>query len=373
MTSSGFLTRAVLILLAVTAAVAAWRAAPYVELALLRGGEPRLVAARGELAADEAATIALFEAAKDGVVFISTESRLRHPWSARVVEVPRGTGSGFVWDVAGHVVTNAHVLEGASRAFVTLVDGNSYPARLIGRDEAHDLAVLRIDPGFARTLPLPLGESGDLRVGQEVFAIGAPFGLDFTLTTGIVSALERELPGARGGPGIRGLIQTDAAINPGNSGGPLLDSAGRLIGVNTAIYSPSGASAGIGFAVPVDAVNRVVPQLIARGRYAPPVLGVQIDPRGDQLARRLGVEGALVLGVEPGSPAERAGIRGVAMDRGGALVPGDAVVALGGVPVEGTADLLAAIDRHAAGETVTVTLARGGETREVAVELAPGG
>jgi S1-C subfamily serine protease len=191
--------------------------------------------------------------------------------------VPRGTGSGFVWDAAGHVVTNNHAIAGAVSATVRLADDSAWPAELVGTDPRNDLAVLRIRPDAPATA-LALGTSADLRVGQKVFAIGHPFGLDRTLTTGIVSALRRVLPSGRGFA-IRGLIQTDAAINPGNSGGPLLDSAGRLIGVNTAIYSPSGSSAGIGFAIPVDTVARVVPQLIAHGRYDPPSLGVQVDAR----------------------------------------------------------------------------------------------
>ncbi len=235
--------------------------------------EPRAVAARGELAPQEETVIALFEAARESVVSITTEERVLDPWSRRAVDVPRGTGSGFVWDEAGHIVTNHHVIRGASGARVRLADGRKLRASLVGTAPGQDLAVLRIEAGRDMPPPLPLGESDSLQVGQSVLAIGNPFGLDWTLTTGIVSALDREIP-TQGGATIEGLIQTDAAINPGNSGGPLIDSAGRLIGVNTAIFSPSGSSAGIGFAVPVDTVNRVAPQLIARGSYRPPVLGI---------------------------------------------------------------------------------------------------
>lgn len=351
----------------------AWRAIPYIEAAFLRpDAEPRVIAARGNLAQDEEATIAIFEAARGGVVSVSTAERVLDPFTRTAVDVPRGTGSGFVWDEQGHVVTNQHVVAGASSATVRLADGRSFRARLVGEDPRHDLAVLRIDAGPLAALPppLPIGSSDDLQVGQRVFAIGNPFGLDFTLTTGVVSALERELPGPRFP--IRGLVQTDAAINPGNSGGPLLDSAGRLIGVNTAIYSPSGASAGIGFAVPVDTVNRVAPLLIAEGRYAPPVLGVGLDPRADAVARARGIEGALVLSVEPGSPAAEAGLQPARITPEGELVPGDAIVALGAAEVADTSDLLGALDRHRPGDTVPLAVLREGERIEMEVTLASG-
>ena len=278
-----------------------------------------------------------------------------------------GRDSGFVWDADGHVVTNAHVVAGASRAFVRLPGGRATVAELIGMDPSHDLAVLRIETDGLT--PLPLGDSAELLVGQKVFAIGNPFGLDFTLTTGVVSALERELPS--NGVVIRGLVQTDAAINPGNSGGPLLDSAGRLIGVNTAIYSPSGASAGIGFAVPVDAVVRVVPQLIASGRYAPPVLGISTDARADAFLRALGVpEGVAVVAVRPDGPAARAGVAGARMVPGG-FEPGDVIVSFDDARIRTPADLRAALDIRAAGDEIRLGLWRDGETREIGVVLAP--
>ena len=365
--------RVVLAALAVFLLGVAWRALPYVETALLsRDAEPRVIAARGDLAADEEATIALFEAAQGSVVSVSVSRRVLDPFTRNAFEVPQGVGSGFVWDELGHVVTNQHVVDGASSATVRLADGQSFGARVIGEDPSHDLAVLRLDQGpLARAPePIPVGTSAELRVGQKVFAIGNPFGLDFTLTTGVVSALERELPTER--TVIRGLVQTDAAINPGNSGGPLLDSAGRLIGVNTAIYSPSGSSAGIGFAVPVDTVNRVAPQLIAQGRYAPPVLGVSVDPRADEMARRRGLAGALVLEVEPGSPAERAGLRPARRTPEGAIVPGDAIVALGGADIGDTTDLRAVLDLHRAGATVPLTVLREGERVDMEITLAAG-
>jgi S1-C subfamily serine protease len=333
--------------------------------------EPRVVTPRGDLADDEAATIELFEAARGSVVFIATQAQAVDPFTRNVFAVPRGTGSGFLWDDRGHVVTNFHVLEGASAARVRFADGATAPAALVGADPRNDLAVLRIEPEGPLPAPLAVGASGDLQVGQKVFAIGNPFGFDFSLTTGIVSALGRELPG-EAGVAIRGLIQTDAAINPGNSGGPLLDSAGRLIGVNTAIYSPTGGSAGIGFAVPVDTVNRVVPQLIATGRYSPPVLGVDVDSQINELAARQGVDGVLVLGVRPGSPADAAGLRPARFGPDGTVLIGDVIVGLAGRAVEDVDDLFAALEAHSAGATVPVEVLRGEERLVVNATLAPG-
>ena len=335
--------------------------------------QSRVVTARGDLAEDEQATIALFEKARDSVVFISTAELVADLWTRNVFEVPRGTGSGFIWDDAGHVVTNYHVIVGASQARVRLADGRDYKAALVGASPAHDIAVLKIGIDFRRPPPVPIGTSADLRIGQKVFAIGNPFGLDWTLTTGIVSALDRSLPSEDGRSRIDHLIQTDAAINPGNSGGPLLDSAGRLIGINTAIFSPSGASAGIGFAVPVDTVNRVVPQLIRQGRYIRPSLGILGDEAANALLQqRSGIEGVFVLGVEPGSPAAAAGIV-PARREGGAIVPGDIITALDGKPVAQLAELAARLDDRAVGETVELMLQRGSTQRKIMLTLEPGG
>lgn len=337
-----------------------------------RPEEPRTAAPRGPLAPAEEVTITLFESARVSVVAITTEARMVDPWTRRAVDVPRGSGSGFVWDDRGHVVTNHHVVAGASAARVRLADGRVLEARLVGTAPEHDLAVLRIDAGGDPPPPLPLGDSDTLQVGQAVLAIGNPFGLDWTLTTGIVSALDREIP-ARGGGVIEGLIQTDAAINPGNSGGPLIDSAGRLIGVNTAIFSPSGSSAGIGFAVPVATVNRVVPQLIATGVWRPPALGVRHDDRINRLAAAQGLEGVLVLGVEPRSPAAAAGLRPARQDRAGRIVPGDVILALDGRALRRSADLEAALAAHAPGQEVVLRLLRDGAETELPVTLAAPG
>ncbi len=341
-------------------------------LAQNRDAAPRAVTPRGELAADEKATIDLFERTRESVVYITTSSRVRDIWTRNVYSVPRGTGSGFVWDDAGHVITNFHVIENASEALVKLADGREFKASLVGVSKSHDLAVLRIKVPSKRPAAVPIGTSHDLRVGQKVYAIGNPFGLDWTLTTGIVSALDRSL-GEENGASIEHLIQTDAAINPGNSGGPLLDSAGRLIGVNTAIYSPSGSSAGIGFAVPVDTVNRVVPQLIKSGRYTSPALGVEIDEDlNRRLTKLLDVSGVVVLRVMPNSSAAKAGLTGISISRSGEVVPGDIITAVDGKPVDSVGKLLSRLDDYRVGDTVRISVLRRGKPAELKVTLQPG-
>ena len=361
----------------ITACVAAlmlfWQFLPAIEAWFSpRQAAERTVTPRGDLAADEKATIELFEKSRASVVYITTSQLVRDVWTRNVFSVPRGTGSGFIWDDAGHVVTNFHVIQGASEATVKLADGRDYQAALVGVSPAHDIAVLKIGVGFQRPPAVPVGTSADLKVGQKVFAIGNPFGLDWTLTNGIVSALDRSLPGESGGVTIEHLIQTDAAINPGNSGGPLLDSAGRLIGINTAIYSPSGASAGIGFAVPVDTVMRVVPQLVRTGRYIRPALGIEADETlNHRLVAATGIAGVFVLRVAPGSAAEKAGLTGVRMTSMG-IEPGDAILAVEGKTVDSLPKLLARLDDLKVGDTVTLTVRRGNSTHEVAVTLQPG-
>jgi S1-C subfamily serine protease len=331
----------------------------------------RTVTPRGDLTPDERVTIDVFERSKRSVVYISTSERVRDPWTRNVRSIPRGTGSGFVWDDRGNVITNYHVIDGASAARVRLNDGRDYPARLVGASASHDLAVLHIDVPSNPPPPLPIGTSHDLRVGQRVFAIGNPFGLDWTLTTGIVSALDRALDGDDGHT-IEHLIQTDAAINPGNSGGPLLDSAGRVIGMNTAIYSPSGASAGIGFAVPIDTINRVATALIAYGKYASPSLGIETDDDiNAALAERLGVEGVFVLKVNPNGPAQRAGLRGVRIERG-YIIPGDVIQSVGGKPVTSVARLEARLDDFRAGDRVRLGILRDGKRMDVETVLSAG-
>lgn len=331
--------------------------------------EPRPIAPRGNLAEDEQSTIALFRQASPTVVYITTVTRQVNPWTRYAQDVPRGTGSGFIWDKQGHIVTNFHVLQGASAAQVTLANQQSFRASLVGASPDHDLAVLRIDTPAALLFPVPVGTSDDLQVGQKVFAIGNPFGLDQTLTTGIISALNRAIDGV-GGRKIEGVIQTDAAINPGNSGGPLLDSAGRLIGVNTAIFSPSGTYAGIGFAVPVSIVNRIVPRLIADGRYIRPRLGIIIDDQVNRrIAQQLGVTGLVVLGIEPNSPAAKAGLRGTLQNPDGSLRLGDIIQRLDGQSIRNPDELLNALDRYQTGDTITLTILRNNKSQEVTIKL----
>ena len=324
---------------------------------------------RGVLPPTEQATVDLFEDARPSVVYITTLTERRNLFTGVATEVPSGTGSGFVWDETGHVVTNLHVLQGATAAQVVLHDQSNHRAELVGFSRGHDLAVLRIDAPADALLPLAIGRSDDLRVGQSIFAIGNPFGLSATLTTGIVSALGREIA-AVGGGAIENAIQTDAAINPGNSGGPLLDSSGRLIGVNTAIYSPSGASAGIGFAVPVDTVRRVVPQIIESGEYTPPQLGIRVSADLNAFVRtRLGISGVAILEVDPGTGAARAGLQGTSRAADGRLMLGDIVQAIDGDEVSGLGELQTVLDRYAPGDEVTVTILREGNRRDVRIEL----
>src|SRR3990172_12877039 len=297
---------------------------------------PRNIAARGELSAGEKSTIAVFREASPSVVHITAIAVQRDLFTLNLYQIPEGTGSGFIWDNSGNIITNFHVIQNADAAQVTLADQSNWKARRVGAAPDKDLAVLRIDAPANKLRAIPVGTSKDLQVGHSVFAIGNPFGLDQSLTTGVISALGREIESVTRRP-IQGVIQTDAAINPGNSGGPLLDSAGRLIGVNTAIYSPSGASAGIGFAIPVDTVNRVVPELIRYGKVIRPGLGVQVAE--DQLAQQMGLKGVLVVEVVPGTAAAKAGIRATRRDAFGRVRLGDVVVAIEGKKIESVNDL----------------------------------
>jgi S1-C subfamily serine protease len=328
---------------------------------------PRAVSPRGPLTAEERNTISIFENASRSVVYINTTQYVRDLFSRNVRSVPLGTGSGFVWDNQGHIVTNFHVIRGAQEALIILADQRSFPARLVGASPEHDLAVLQIDVPENPPPPVDIGTSADLRVGQAVLAIGNPFGLDHTLTTGVVSALDRSIENDDGSS-TDNLIQTDAAINPGNSGGPLIDSAGRLIGVNTMIYSPSGANAGVGFAVPVDMINRVVPRLIAYGCYVRPQLGITANDEVTQ--RLLGDEkGLLVLRVQDGSPAARAGIRETEVERNGNILLGDVIEAIDGRPIEHFNELVNILDVHEFGDRVTVTVRRAGRRSDLAIVL----
>lgn len=317
---------------------------------------------------DEANSTEIFSRASPAVVYVTTTTlRRRSRYSLDVMEIPKGSGSGFVWHESGLIVTNYHVIADATRMQVTLQDGNSYTAELIGSAAEKDLAVLRLLEPPDDLATLPLGDSTELSVGRKVLAIGNPFGLDTTLTTGVVSALGREIR-APSGRRIRGVIQTDAAINPGNSGGPLLNSLGQLVGVNTAIYSPSGASAGIGFAIPVNTVREVVPQLISYGRILRPIIGVELA--SDRWSRRYGISGVPILRVFPGLPASDAGIRGAFRSARGEIVLGDIIVAIDGEPVGTSDDYFSILEKHQAGDKLTLTLRRGDKEREISLRLS---
>lgn len=330
-------------------------------------GKPRPVTPSPvELGSDERATMAVFERAAKSVVFIANTAIQRDIWSFNVMEVPQGSGTGFVWNKQGHIVTNFHVIYSADAIKVTLADRSEHQARVVGADPDHDLAVLQIQASDAALEPLAIGSSHDLRVGQKVLAIGNPFGLDHTLTTGVVSALGRTIKSLSNRT-IEGVIQTDAAINPGNSGGPLLDSSGRLIGVNTQIVSPSGAYAGIGFAVPVDTVNRIVPELIKHGKVIQPGLGVSLVP--DALAKRWGIKGLIIGKVARGGSADRAGLRGARETTAGRIELGDILVAVDGKPVEAIDDLMDSMERHKVGDRVTVEVLRNNRRQSVDIIL----
>ncbi len=327
---------------------------------------PRQINSTSGFDAEEQSTITLFENAQASVVYITSSSVERDFVSMNLFEIPQGAGSGFIWNDQGYIVTNFHVIQNAEVARITLYDQSSHQARLVGIEPDKDIAVLKIDAPAHKLAPIAIGTSKDLRVGQRVFAIGNPFGFDHTLTTGVISGLGREIQSVTNRP-IHGVIQTDAAINPGNSGGPLLDSSGRLIGMNTAIVSPSGAYSGIGFAVPVDTVNRIVPQLIKSGSVKRPGLGIRVIE--SDLARRQGVIGAIIANVLPGSPAAEAGLEGVHRTQDGTVEIGDVITQIDGQPVSDGNDLLRVLDEHSPGDTVTLGINRRGELREERITL----
>jgi 2-alkenal reductase len=339
-------------------------AQPYIER-LMFPATPRTVSPRGNLTEAERTAIEIFERVSPSVVQVA--GRPGTVISSAEEEGEGGrlqSGTGFVWDQAGHVVTNSHVVQGTSEVAVRFASGETVRAAGVGAAPNYDLAVLRLVNPRQLPGPIAVGTSSDLKVGQLAFAIGNPFGLDQSLTTGVISALKRRLP-TSGGREISNVIQTDAAINPGNSGGPLLDSAGRLIGVNTAIISPSGTSAGIGFAIPVDVVNRIVPELIRSGRVPTP--GIGIVAANESVATRLGAEGVVVVRTQPGTPAERAGLRGMDINSGSL---GDIIVAINGQPVHRLADLTGQLEQTGVGKTVEITVKRDGSTRTVTLQVA---
>jgi 2-alkenal reductase len=324
----------------------------------------RTVDQRGPLSDAERGNIELFERVSPSVVQVVARAASSNPLAEEEGEGGgAASGTGFIWDNDGHVVTNNHVVQNGSEVAVRFASGEVAQAEIIGVAPNYDLAVLRIKSARKLPPPVALGSSTELKVGQSAFAIGNPFGLDQSLTSGIISALKRRLPTSSGRE-ISNVIQTDTAINPGNSGGPLLDSAGRLIGVNTAIISPSGTSAGIGFAIPVDIVNRVVPEVIKSGRVPTP--GIGIVAASEAVSTRLGVEGVIIVRTSPGGPAERAGIRGVDFNSG-AL--GDVIVQADGKPVHRLSDLTDQIEQVGAGKSIRIGLKRGAQTRDITVDI----
>jgi 2-alkenal reductase len=339
-----------------------WVAQPYLRPSLFAQTEPKAIVARGELAEYERNTVEVFSAHGPAVALVVTQRTDRDPFGRGVVGT--GAGSGFVWDAAGHIVTNNHVVAGAQVIGVRLDADRTIPAELVGTAPDYDLAVLRPLEPLEPVAPIPVGSSHDLVVGQTVYAIGNPFGLSRSMSVGIISALDRLLPAASGRE-IHGVIQTDAAINPGNSGGPLLDTAGRLIGVNTAIFSETGNFAGIGFAVPVDVVNEIVPQLIQHGRAPRPGIGIAaLDP-----AAAAGVDlpaGVVVAEVMPGSAADRAGLRGI--DRGSGTL-GDIITHVNRERVRTVGELAQALGMAGIGNAAELTVVRDGASRTVTVQV----
>lgn len=314
---------------------------------------------------DEANNIEIFKSASPSVVYVTNKAVRRDFFSFNVQEIPQGTGTGFIWDKSGTVVTNFHVIQGASKLTITLQSGKEYDATVVGFAPDKDLAVLKIQAN-EQLSALPLGDSSLLEVGRKVIAIGNPFGLDTTLTVGVVSALNREID-AVSNRKIHGVIQTDASINPGNSGGPLLNSLGQLVGVNTAIYSPTGASAGIGFAIPVNTVKKIVPQLIQYGHIVRPGLGIKTAP--DAWANRYNIEGVVIVSTQPGMPADQAGLQGMSQDRYGRIILGDVILSIDGRTLGSNDELLSILEQHKAGDQVKIIYERDGRQYKVSTKL----
>ena len=354
-------TRGILVIIAIVLVL--FVARPYFDQIFFAASTPRAVEPRGQLSDVERSTVELFERVAPSVVQVVGQAAAVSDFAAPDEGGGGQSGTGFIWDAAGNIVTNNHVVEGAHELGVRFASGEVVRATVVGLAPNYDLAVIRV--GSSRQLPPPvsIGSSADLKVGQMAFAIGNPFGLDQSLTSGIISALKRRLP-TSGGREIANVIQTDAAINPGNSGGPLIDSAARVIGVTTAIVSPSGSNAGIGFAIPVDVVNRIVPELIRNGRVPTP--GIGIVAASEAVATRLGVEGVVVVRTAPGSPAERAGLRGVDFNT---AALGDVIIAVNDTTVRRLSDLTDELERNGVGKMVRLTVQRDGRTRTVETEV----
>ena len=316
---------------------------------------------------DETNNIEVFQAASPSVVFVTNTQLRRQRFSLNVLEIPKGSGTGFVWDKSGLIVTNYHVIYGANKINIAMQSGRQYEATVVGTSPEKDIALLKIEAPEETLQPLPLGDSDNLAVGRKVLAIGNPFALDTTLTVGVVSALGREIKSMNNRT-ISNVIQTDAAINPGNSGGPLLNSSGELIGVNTAIFSPTGASAGIGFAIPVSTVKNLVPQLKKYGKLYRPVLG--IESLSDSWTKRLKINGVAIFSVKPGLPAAKAGLIGIREDRRGNIHLGDVIIAIDGEPVTNEDTMLSLLEQHSPGDRIELTTLRDETIHTYQLDLA---
>ena len=317
---------------------------------------------------DEENNIEIFKRSSPSVVHITNSRLVRSFYSLNPQEVPQGTGTGFIWNQEGYIVTNFHVIQQANVVTVTLQDGTSYEAVPVGSDPDKDLAVLIINVAEPALSPIILGDSSLLEVGRKVIAIGNPFGLDTTMTVGVVSALGREIDSISRRK-IRDVIQTDAAINPGNSGGPLLNSLGQLVGVNTAIYSPSGVNSGIGFAIPVNTVKRIVPELITFGRVQTPILGITHIPQPDYYRELWGIEGVIVMDVVPGADPAQVGMRGLRRVQRGRIQLGDVIFEIDGESVSNEDDYANIMEQHRAGDVVNIKTRRDNRVMNYDIEL----
>lgn len=316
----------------------------------------------------ENSVIHVFEQNQQSVVYITNLAYRRDAFTMNQLEIPQGAGSGIVWDDKGHVVTNFHVVRGSSDLMVKLSETEETEATIVGVDEDKDIAVLKLSKPLKHAKPVTLRtDSRKLKVGQSTYAIGNPFGLDHTLTTGVISGLGREIASGATGRPILDVIQTDCSINPGNSGGPLLDSDGRVIGINTAIFSSTGMNAGVGFAINIDDVRNSVDQILEKGYVSKPLIGISFAP--DPAVDQLGISGVLVLSAKSGSPAEAAGIKGTERDEYGRLVLGDIITGVDGVEVKQSSDLFKVLNRRTVGDTLDLEILRGDSKIHIPVAL----
>ncbi len=319
---------------------------------------------------DEKNTIKIYDQTVGSIVHVANIQLARTGWfDPQTSEIPTGSGSGFVWDDKGHIVTNYHVAAGADYFLISFKnDQNQYKAKLVGSAPKKDIAVLKLENfPSGKLIPLAPGDSKELLIGQKALAIGNPFGLDYSLTSGVISALERKIQGV-GGVTIHGMIQTDSSINPGNSGGPLLNSRGEMIGMNTIIFSRSGQSAGVGFAVPVNTIKAIVPQLIDHGRVIRPGIGAVLAP--DNLRARFGLKKGVILEyVSPKGPAGKAGLEGISQDRYGRWFLGDILLKIDKHEIDSYDDIYHILDKYKVGDSVEITYMRNNSKKTITIKL----